>query len=97
MDKSRRVYCGEHGDRRPTFVCRHLVRGSGLGFYTPIGPPVSDDESDEQCAWCEACEQVRQRQRGWDDESEAFAGVTMICDACFEMSRIRNRLGTETA
>jgi hypothetical protein len=32
----------------------------------------------EQCAWCDACEQVRQQQGGWNDESEAYVGVTLI-------------------
>jgi hypothetical protein len=39
MDNPRRVHCREHGDRLPTFVCRHLVRGTGLGFYEPTRPP----------------------------------------------------------
>ena len=91
MGERKRVHCHEHGDRYPTFVCRHLVSGSGLGFYTPNRSPASEEESDEQCAWCADCEQVRRRQGGWDDVSEAFAGVTLICDACFEASRLRNR------
>jgi hypothetical protein len=65
------------------------VRGSGLGFLTPNRQPIGD-ESDEQAAWCNECEKVRQIQGGWDDVSEAFAGVTMICDACFEDARRRN-------
>jgi hypothetical protein len=87
---SRRVICGEHGERRPTFVCRHLVQGRGVGFITPNQPP-KDDESGEEAAWCNECEKIRQRQGGWDDISEAFAGVTMICDACFEAARQRNQ------
>ena len=97
MEQQRRVHCHEHGERFPTFVCRHLVQGAGLGFYEPNRPPAWDGESRERCAWCGACERVRQDQGGWDDESEAFAGVTMICDACFEAARARNRLETEPA
>ena len=97
MEEQRRVHCREHGDRLPAFVCRHLVRGTGLGFYEPNHTPLSDGEPDERCAWCEACERARQGRGGWDDESEAFAGVTMICDACFEAARIRNRMSTKSA
>jgi hypothetical protein len=36
MPEARWVHCREHGDRRPAFVCRHLIGGSnGLGFYEP--------------------------------------------------------------
>jgi hypothetical protein len=97
MGELRQVYCPEHGSRRPTFLCRHLVRGSGLGFVTPNRPPMSDDESGEQCAWCEECEEVRQRQDGWDDVSEGFAGATMACDVCFEAARKRNLTGRKPA
>src|SRR5262245_49455499 len=87
---TRMVHCGTHGQRWPTFVCKHLVRGSGLGFVEPNRVPTSSEDSDEQYAWCAECERVRQEQRGWNDASEAFAGVTMICDLCFEAARARN-------
>jgi len=87
---TRTVHCGQHGQRRPTFVCKHLVRGSSLGFFEPNQEPVSPEDSDDQAAWCGECERVRQEQRGWNDVSEAFAGVTMICDLCFEAARARN-------
>jgi hypothetical protein len=66
------------------------VRGTGFGFVEPNRAPISPDESDEQSAWCSECERVRQQQGGWNDVSEAFAHITMICDACFEASRRRN-------
>jgi hypothetical protein len=83
------VHCGTHGERRPTFVCRHLVQGAGLGFFQ--GRTLSEEDSAEPCAWCDACEKVRIKCGGaWTDESEGFAGVTMICDLCFEAARLRN-------
>lgn len=94
MSTEERVNCPQHGVRRAAFVCRHLVSGSGLGFYTPNQAP-SGEASGEQSAWCGACERVRRQQRGWSDASEAFAGITVICDGCFEQSRHRNTLGNE--
>jgi hypothetical protein len=91
MEEKRHIICGVHGDRRSTFVCRHLVRGSGLGFFMP-NRVVEPGEGDETCAWCGECEEVRLEQGGWNDVSEAFAGVTMICDLCFEAARARNLL-----
>jgi MinD superfamily P-loop ATPase len=52
------------------------------------------EEADEKCAWCNECEAVRQKNGGWNDESEAFAQITMICDACFEAARLRNAAAT---
>ena len=97
MTASERVQCATHGERFPAFVCRHLVRGSGLGFYESNRPRQPHDESDERCAWCGACEQARREAGGWNDESEKAAGITLICDACFDAARSRNRLGSEDA
>jgi hypothetical protein len=91
MDNPKRVHCEAHGERRATFVCQHLVQGRGLGFCEADRKPVSAEESDEVCAWCSECERVRVQQGGWDDISEGFANVTMICDACFEAARRRNQ------
>jgi len=77
MAKSETIHCGTHGKRRLTFVCRHLVRGTGLGFHQAQALP--DENSPEQCDWCSDCEKVRIRYGGeWTDESEEFAGVTVI-------------------
>jgi hypothetical protein len=84
MGKRRSVTCETHGPRRPAFVCRHLVQGSGLGFFTP------DDPGDDLEAWCGECDQVLERCGGWDDESEKFTGVTLVCDLCFAAARRRN-------
>jgi len=80
------VSCITHGEQRPTFACHHLVHGVGIGFITPN----DGADSDEQTAWCEACEEVRAAEGGWNDRSEANARVTMICSGCFEASRRRN-------
>jgi len=84
MSEERVVQCGSHGSRRAAFVCQHLVRGSGLGFFVPDVP-----EEDLQ-AWCSECEEVRLKFDGWHEESEKFARITLICDMCFECARERN-------
>lgn len=92
MVDSGTITCDEHGPRHITFVCQHLVRGTGVGFYEPNRVPVFGDEADESCAWCSECELVRQRCGGWNDESESFARITLICDVCFAVARERNLL-----
>jgi hypothetical protein len=84
MDEERVVHCDDHGPRRAAFVCRHLVGGSGLGFFTP------DEPGDDLEAWCGECDRVLHRCGEWNDESERFARITLICDLCFEAARTRN-------
>jgi hypothetical protein len=84
MSEKQVVHCGSHGPRRPAYVCRHVVRGSGLGFFTP------DEPGDDLHAWCRACDRVLQACGEWNDESEAYAQIVLICDLCFEAARKRN-------
>lgn len=88
-DDPRRIRCERHGLRRPAFVCRHLVSGVGLGFLEPRGPQA-EDAAGEQSAWCDRCETARLAGGDWTRQSEADAGITMICIDCFEASRARN-------
>ena len=95
----RRVHCAQHGATGPAFVCRHARQGSGLGFYVANGPhPGDEGESPfKGCpnGWCGECEQKRRECGGWNDESEAFSGVTLVCVYCFEEIRRRNTTGNE--
>jgi len=83
--------CARHGPQPATFVCRHLAdslaSGASVGFFTSGDPgtPRAD-------AWCAACEARVQATGGeWTDESEWFAGVTMICGACYDQVRALQR------
>jgi hypothetical protein len=88
-DDPRRIHCDRHGAQRPAFLCGHLVSGVGLGFVEPEGPQ-DEDASDEQAAWCDRCETARLAGGGWTAQSEAAAGITLVCAVCFEASRARN-------
>lgn len=92
-EDKRRVICDTHGETVPTFVCKHLVGGSELGFYSAYDE--DDEEPDEYPnAWCAACEAARIREGGesgdWNEASEAFAGVTLVCAGCYVAARERN-------
>ena len=78
---SEKVECSIHGPQDETFVCCHLVEslrtGNRVGFYF-----ASEPRGD---AWCEACEEVRIREGGdWNDRSEAFANIKLLCGACYD-------------
>ena len=76
------VNCAAHGETQAAFVCRHLVgavRSSGpaIGFNEPS--PLGDEPQ----AWCAECDTVYLDEGEWNDVSEGFAGVTLICSGCF--------------
>ena len=89
LNKNSRMECPRHGIRPPTFICQHLRTGHGIGFNEPYGPP--DLDFPFQSAWCNACDRVMAREGGWNDVSEGYAGVTAICEGCFEEIRTRNQ------
>jgi hypothetical protein len=80
------VHCRVHGPVQAAFVCRHLVeqlrnpRNERIGFFRPA---AIDGEPEELQAWCGECDVVLRRVGEWNDESEAFAGVTLICSGCY--------------
>jgi hypothetical protein len=100
MAADERVHCGRHGPSGCAYVCQHVVRGAGLGFYAANCPnpddPVADDGDDCPNGWCEECERKQRQCGGWTDESEAFAGVTLVCIHCFDEIRRRNTTGKES-
>lgn len=86
------IECAEHGQQQTTFVCRHLAEslrtGASVGFWQADNPG-----NPRPNAWCSACEQKLQATGGeWNDESEAFAGITLLCGACYDRARIMNSL-----
>ena len=82
------VECAEHGVREATYVCQHLASAVGSGSHCGH----DDDEPDQLWpdAWCDACENVRESEGEWNDRSEAFAGIRLLCDGCYQRVRGRN-------
>jgi hypothetical protein len=84
--------CRVHGIGKPAFVCQHLQHGVGVGFFSPNDPPTQAEPWKQ--GWCAACEDVRSTAGGWNDESEAYASVRLVCDGCFDDARGRNFLAS---
>lgn len=81
-DESEVVTCPTHGESHATFVCRHLANGENAGFCS-----ADDTDDPRPDAWCGACDEVLRREEGWNDVSEAFAAVTVICAGCYDAIR----------
>ena len=84
---SNTVECHTHGEQEETFVCQHLVAAlktqERVGFFWSGGPRGD--------AWCSACEEVRIREGGatgeWNERSEKFAGIKLLCGSCYDKLR----------
>jgi len=88
LTKDSMMECPHHELRRPTFICRHLQYGKGLGFNQP--DVLLDPEWPFENAWCDKCDEVLQREGEWNDKSDSFAAIMAICEGCFEEIKKRN-------
>lgn len=77
------MYCNQHGQANPAFACSHSVaslhdsRRRGLVFHR--------DEDVQYNGWCDECERsLVDHGDEWNDETEAFAKIRLICEYCFE-------------
>ncbi|MFL5242350.1 MAG: DUF2199 domain-containing protein [Gemmataceae bacterium] len=84
-DKKLTVSCDCHGESYATFVCKHLAKGFGLGFFCADQP--GDPQPD---AWCGACQRVLEKEGVWNDRSESFADVKLVCAGCYTTIKDRN-------
>lgn len=87
-DDISKVECEEHGTGTSTFVCQHLLDGEGLGFHR--GFPDDDPDALWPDAWCDDCEAVRAEEGEWNDRSEEFASIRLMCQLCYCRARERN-------
>jgi hypothetical protein len=88
--KERAVTCESHGTSRAAFVCRHLNKDSYTGFHEAFeSNPLIEPDDDFQ-AWCDECEKIRVREGEWNEVSEGFAKIRLICDQCFFEIKRRN-------
>ncbi len=82
-----KITCARHGESYATFVCQHLVQGRGLGFFHGGEDVLRPD------AWCAACDRFLTAHGGvWNDETEPFAQIKVICAQCYDDIRQRNAL-----
>ena len=78
------IECNEHGNTKVAFVCHHLLSGECVGWNEPEEYDEDPDDEFAGCinAWCDECENVANAGGGWNDETEAFADIQLICENC---------------
>lgn len=83
--KQKTVDCGVHGFSRPAYICQHLNVNESNGFEEAFiatkGMDLDDD--DAFAAWCNECETIRIENDGWNDVSENFANIKLVCEDCY--------------
>lgn len=87
-DDSRKVECSVHGKSSATFICQHLANGAGLGFNAGFDPDEPDALYPD--AWCDECNAVLEQEGEWNDTSEAFADIKLVCAQCYCDIREKN-------
>lgn len=84
------VECPDHGLQQATFVCQHIVKGlrekKNYGFWW-----AQDTDNPRPDAWCTACNEFLATNGGeWNDETEGFASVTLLCGGCYDRAKKDN-------
>ncbi|MEZ0183782.1 hypothetical protein AB9T89_16180 [Flavobacterium oncorhynchi] len=91
-ENHRKVECSNHGLRNNAFVCQHLVNSEFPGFWEPFDSDSTKEYDDgELNAWCDKCDKILVEQGEWNDVSEEFAQIQLICEVCFFELKELNR------
>jgi hypothetical protein len=94
-DSEDKVQCSIHGANEATFMCKHLVEGEKQGFNLGYDPENPDSLYPD--AWCDQCEDVLDAEGEWNDKSETFADIKVLCSQCYEEIRERNWIQDDDA
>ena len=90
LDENSFMECELHGIRKPTFICRHLQHGRGLGFFQEANSELPWLKQ----AWCRKCEWVlntisRIPLIGYPIYMW-YSKPMFICEGCMDVIRDRN-------
>ncbi len=87
--QNKKVACVNHGESCATFVCQHLADRnlSNIGFNQAYSE--TDERPD---AWCDQCNKIYLEEgEEWNDRSEGFAKIKLMCSGCYDDSMRRNK------
>jgi len=81
------MQCAAHGECLETFVCTHLL-GETAGLRFNRNEPTTENPFSN--AWCDNCELIRAAHKGWNEQSEKLAKLSLLCSAFYDRARLRN-------
>jgi hypothetical protein len=100
-DDARTVHCATHGRAERALVCGHLFAQARTDDAAPMAYFLGEDDpgdaqaTEATCAWCAQCDAVLQREDEWNDASEAFADIHVVCTDCLAALLARNVPGAQ--
>jgi hypothetical protein len=84
MKEIKKLLCENHGSRYPAFVCQHLNTITKVGFWEPFDSDSNEIYSNEELnGWCDECNKVLIEEGKWNEKSETFANIKLVCDKCY--------------
>ena len=90
---SQKVICKIHGEMDYALICTHLAAQThddpDLNVYLAT-PDESEEATDVQNLWCEKCDNILLEEGEWNDKSENFANIQVVCIQCFEELKNKN-------
>ncbi len=81
--ENKKVHCSQHGETNPAYACCHLV--SSLRDGVERGLVFVRDDDNQYNGWCGECDEFFMANgEEWNDRTEGFAKISLICEGCFE-------------
>jgi|GEM_PF-1570819 len=74
----RNIECSVHGASPYALICQHLRRDGSLPYLL-----IEAGQDRPAQAWCQICDEVVERCRGWNEEADAIADWKLWCTHCF--------------
>ena len=81
------VECSVHGKQQETFVCQNIVQSLRDNIPRGFWSAEENHENTRPVFWCNECEQLVNSVGEWNDETQAFAGVTLLCGGTTEQKK----------
>lgn len=77
------VQCCQHGQTNPAYACSHSIMSLRDGLKR--GLVFVRDEDGQYNGWCNECDRfLMAHGEEWNDETEEFAKIRLLCEFCFE-------------
>jgi len=77
---SETITCPTHGENEFAYVCKHLIANPAQRWH--CGYP--EEDSPWRDAWCDACNEVFEREGEWNEKNEGEIDCDLLCSHCYE-------------
>lgn len=91
------IKCEIHGNQGYGLVCQHLNSNEeNNGFWEPFDSEFDKEYEDgELNGWCNKCDEVLMKEGEWNENSESFAQIKLVCKSCYFEIKKKNKLNLD--